>query len=543
MNCSINTAETSASPRAGSNARRLLAVALSIVGFAASTQAQTVLYTENFNTDGEGTRYVSAGQGVVKKNGQVNPVPGGPSYWARNVDVIAKGEVVGVPFPAPARRALLAYHANLDPATLTADGKKLIKNMLTWLAESNTNTVKVAMFSGPQGAAETALGDAYLADTLRAMGYTVIDDDTSVLLPDKIAADKVGLIISSGGGDPIRLTGATVPLLCYNEAITGDMLLATSGDVVTFDPGQIKVESSTHPVAAGLPANFSFVTGETALNTIGLGLPSGSIVVGSYQFTDPADGAVSTRPFAVATEKGVQLLGGLLSGMEGTGFWAGADINEPNISVDPFGSVQDPRLLTLKPVDVTGKPKLKLSFLMGGTEVDFDGPGGADFFSIRVDLNNTGEFMELARYESPSGTEKFLVERIKNGDGLGGPPENVNPDYTKRIGIVARKLTYDIPDGAKSLVVQFAANCTFWNEVMGFDNVQITSGDTVVAPPTLAYSTAGGQITFTWTGDFNLEKATVLSSTATAWAVVPGAVSGVKIPMTGAPANYRLKSK
>lgn len=539
MNCSFNTAETSASPRAGSNARRLLAVALSIVGLAAATQAQTVLYTENFNTDGEGTRYVSAGQGVVNKNGQVTPVPGGPSYWARNTDVIAKGEVVGVPFPAPARRALLAYHANLDPATLTADGKKLIDNLLKWLTAGNTN--KVAMFSGPQGAAETALGDAYLADTLRTMGYTVIDDDTSVLLPDKILADKVDFIISSGGGDPIRLTGATVPLLCYNEAITGDMLLATSGDVVTFDPGQVKVEASGHLVAAGLPANFSFVTGETALNTIGLGLPPGSITVASYQFTD-AEGVVSTRPFAVATEKGVQLLGGLVSGMEGTGFWAGGDINEPNISVDPFGTVADPRTVTLKPVNVTGQPKLKLSFLLAGTEVDFDGPGGVDFLSIQVDLNNTGEFLELARYESPSGTEKFLVERIKNGDGLGGPPENVNPDYTKRVGIVAKKFTYDIPDGAKNLVVKFAGNCTFWNEIMAFDNIQITSGDTVVAPPTLAYSTAGGQITLTWTGDFNLEKATALSSTATGWSVVAGAVSGYKTPMSGA-ALFRLKSK
>ena len=535
MNCSFNTAETSASPRAGSNARRLLAVALSIVGLAAASQAQEVLLRETFESDGEGTRYDSTGVGVVNKNGQVVPVPGGPSYWARNTAVIAAGEVVGVPFPAPARRGLVVYHANLDPATLTKDGMRLMTNMLSWLAADNTNTTKVAMFSGPQGAPETALGDLFVADILRGMGYSVIDDDTSLLLPEKIAADKVGLIISSGGGDPIRLTGATVPLLCYNEAITGDMLLATSGDVVTIDPGTVKTEAAAHAVAAGLPATFSFVNaGETPLNTIGGGLPPGSVTVASYQLTD-AGGNPQTRAFAVATEKGVQLLGGLISGMEGTGFWAGADLNEPNIS-DP------PRTITLRPKNVTGKTKLKLSFLLAGTEVDFEGPGGADHLSIKVDLGDGNGFIEVARYGSPTGAEKFLVETIKGGDGAGGPPELFLPDYTKRVGIVAKRFTYDIPN-ATQLQVQFSGDCTFWNEIFGFDDIQVTSGDTVVAPPTLAYTTTGGEITFTWTGDFALEKASALSSTATGWAVVPGAVSGYKTPMSGGAGMFRLKSK
>jgi hypothetical protein len=124
------------------------------------------------------------------------------------------------------------------------------------------------------------------------------------------------------------------------------------------------------------------VTDAQPFDTIGLGLPSGSVTVASYQFTDDA-GVVSTRPFLVATEKGVQLLGGLISGMEGSGYWAGADLNEPNISTPPDDPARTgqiatdsnlgPRSLTLNPVDVTGKPKLKLTFALAGTEVDFDG--------------------------------------------------------------------------------------------------------------------------------------------------------------------------
>ena len=50
-------------------------------------------------------------------------------------------------------------------------------------------------------------------------------------------------------------------------------------------------------------------------------------------------------------------------------------------------------------------------------------------------------------------------------------------EVRKKIGVVFRDLTYDIPAGATKLVVRFEANCTFWNEIMGLDNIRITSGD------------------------------------------------------------------
>lgn len=506
------------------------AMALMLILFALPARSQQI-YQEDFNTEGEGTRYTVEGRGFVPKNGQVNPVPAGTSYWNRNVDVVANGEVVGVPFPAPARRAVLIYHHALDPFLLTADGIKLIDATIKWLTDGKRNMT--VMFSAPAGAA--SLGDQYLVSTLIAQGHTVIDDDTSVLLPDKITSDKVDFIInSSTGGDPIRLANATVPLLTFAEALTGDMLLATRGDPVTFDPGDVKIEASTHPIAAGLPATLKFVTESQLLNTIGLGLPPGSVTVASYQFTDPNTGVVSTRPFLVTTEKGVQLLGGLISGMEGSGYWAGADLNEPNIANATFFTITEPRSLTLKAVDVTGKPNLKLTFALAGTEVDFDA-GADDFFSIKVDTDGDGpnEFIELARYGSPSGSEKFLVEKIKGGDGMGGPPDLVIPDYTKRIGIVARDLTYDIPDGATKLVVRFEANSTFWNEIMAFDNIRITSGE--IPLPTLAVTRNGAKVRVDFTGA--LQSATTVNGTFTD---VPG---NPVSPLEVGPGFYRSRSK
>ena len=478
----------------GSTGRRslnsLLCLSLLLTGAGQALAASNIIYTEDFNTEGEGTRYTVEGRGFVPKNGQVTPVPAGTSYWGRNTDVVAKGEVVGVPFPAPARRVTMLFNHGLDPASLTADGKKLLDATIKWL--TNSKQKMVVMFSAPAGT--DSLGDQYLISTLKAQGHSVIDDDTSVLLPAKITSDKVDLIInSSTGGDPIRLANASVPLLCFASDLAGDMLLATRALVdTTFDPGVIKIAAATHPIAAGLPATLKFVTDAQPFDTVGLGLPPGSVTVASYQFTDDA-GVVSTHPFLVATEKDVQLLGGLISGMEGSGFWAGADLNEPNIANATFGTIVEPRSLTLKAVDVTGKSDLKLTIALAGTEVDFDA-GADDFFSIKVDLKSTGEFIELARYGSPSGTEKFLVEMIKGGDGLGGPTDLVKPNYAKRIGIVARDLTYDIPSSATKLVVRFEANSTFWNEIMAFDNVRIHTGDLAAPKPLISIKRDTGKV-------------------------------------------------
>jgi hypothetical protein len=443
-----------------------------------------ILYVEDFNTEGEGTRYTVEGRGFVPKNGQAVPVPAGTSYWTRNVDVVAKGEVVGVPFPAPARRATMLFNHGLDPASLTADGKKLLDATIKWLTEGKQKMV--VMFSAPAGT--DSLGDQYLISTLTTQGHTVIDDDVTAfpVLANIITDKKVDFIInSSTGGDPIRLANATVPLLCFASDLAGDMLLATRGlNDTTFNPGDVKIAATTHPIAAGLPATIKFVNDAQPFDTVGLGLPPGSITVATYQFTDDA-GVVSTRPFLVATEKGVQLLGGLISGMEGSGYWAGADLNEPNISNSTFGTINEPRSLTLKPVNVTGKTNLKLTFALAGTEVDFD-LGADDFLSIKVDLKNTGEFIELARYGSPTASEKFLVERIKGGDGMGGPADLVKPDYTKRVGIVAKDFTYDIPAGATQLVVRFEANSTFWNEIMAIDNIRIHTGDLAAPKPLIS---------------------------------------------------------
>ena len=330
---------------------------------------------------------------------------------------------------------------------------------------------------------------------------------------------------------------ASLPHRFGDRDLIGDLLLATRGNAdLTFDPGDLTIKATSHPIAAGLPAKMKFVSESQPFDTVGAGLPSGSTVVATYKTQDPVSGLDADFPFLVVTDAGVQLLGGLLSGFEGKAFWAGADLNEPNISGGTFGTIAEPRSLTLKPVDVTGKTKVKLTFAMGATAVDFD-VGADDFFTIKVDTDGDGpnEFVEVAKFGSPTVSEKFFIEMSKAGVA--------NNDYSKKIGVVFRDLTYDIPDGATKLVVRFEANCTFWNEIMGLDNIRITSGDIVATPPKINFSRSGSDVTLTWDGtSFNLETSAKLG-TGASWSVVSGATSGYKASAASGNAYFRLKSK
>ncbi len=454
----------------GLRVRQLLVLKAILVAFAVTSQAQTVIYKEDFNTEGEGARYTVEGRGVFEGLATT-----GPAYWTRNVDVTAKGKVVGVPAPAPAKRAVLMFNHGLTAAALTPDAIKLIDGTIKWLTGGKAKLT--VMFSAAANAGE---GDQFLVQRLTEQGHTVVDDElgtnqNSEGLPDPATIDLV--INGSSAGEPARLARYAVPLLSYRSAISGDLLLATRGDTaLNFDPGEVKIQTPNHPIAAGLKSTFSYVTEAQPFDTIGSGLPSEATTVATYQYTD-GNGNVSTRPLLVVIEKGAQMLGGLISGMEGTGYWAAADLNAPEIADGTFNTSAEPRSLTLKEVNVAGQPKLKLTFLLAGTEVDFDGPGGDDFLKIKVDIDGDGpaEFADLAQYGAPTGSEKFLIEMFKDGVAT--------TDYTKRVGIVAKEFTYDLPAGATKLVVRFEGLCTFWNEIFAIDNIRITSGDVVAAKP------------------------------------------------------------
>ena len=437
--------------------RRLWSVAA--LGAAAIFMAQTVsgqlIYTEDFNTDGDGTRYTTRGRGLVLLSIEGNQEP---SYWTHSSDVTKAGEVVGVVVPAAGRRAALTFQSAVPEALLTPDGLKLIDNTIKWL----TGDKKGKVVMSPSAAGE---GDLLLSARMTAAGYTVADDDTAAALPD---AATVALAISTSGGiTPTRFTRYGAPMLSFNASNHDDELLTSIGaSNSSFDPGTITIADAAHPIAAGLPKTFQFVTEAVGLDTLGSTLPEKAKVIATYKFLNPDTNLEETRPLLIVVEKADGLLGGPFKGFEGAGFWAGADMNEPTVTPDCCNTADDPRQLTLKAVSVSGKKDVRVTIALAATDIDFE---NSDFLRVMIDPDGAGpaEFTQIVNFTPPTANDKFFTD----------------PAGNNRLAAVFRDVEFKISDGATDLVVRIEAISTFFNEIVGFDNIRIHSGPLVVTPP------------------------------------------------------------
>ncbi len=440
----------------GSTWISLAAAALTGVG---ALQAQ-LIYQEDFNTDGDGTRYTTAGRGLILLNIENNKEP---SYWTHSSDVTKAGEIIGVVVPAAGRRAALTFQSAVPEALLTPEALKLIDNTINWL----TSGKKGKAIMSP---AVTGEGDQVLSARLTAAGYTVADDDTGGGLPD---AATVALAISTSGGlpAPTRFTRYGAPVLTFNGPNHDDELVTSIGSAnLNLDPGDVTITDTTHPIAAGLPKTFRFVTEAVGLDTVGTTLPEGSKVIATYKFPNPDTGVEEDRPLLIVIEKGDNLLGGSFKDFEGSGYWAGADMNEPTIREDACcTSEAEPRSLTLKSVNVAGKKDLRITVALAATDIDFE---TSDFLKILIDPDGNGpeEFTQLVRFSPPTGNDKYFTDETG----------------ANRLSVRFRDVSYPIPGNPTDLVVRFEATSTFFNEILGFDNIRIHSGLLATAKPPIS---------------------------------------------------------
>jgi hypothetical protein len=183
----------------------------------------------------------------------------------------------------------------------------------------------------------------------------------------------------------------------------------------------------------------------------------GMIDVKAYHLDLPA--ITEQRPAVIAIEKGQPLFGGGLNGFEGAGFFGGADMNNDfanGASGAGGADAANPRVLTLKPVDVTGKKDVTLTVAVAGTQgfVEAD-----DFLRILIDPENDGSFITIANYS--------------------GDAQNNLSQGLVTLGKTFQDVTFNIPASATNLVVRFEAYSTFVNEVVGFDNVRISAAPSV----------------------------------------------------------------
>ena len=252
------------------------------------------------------------------------------------------------------------------------------------------------------------------------------------------------------------------------------------------------------------PANFELIGEHNIASQLKL---SGQITVVAYV---PTAVLTQTRPFLIVVKTGDSLLGGPLTGFEGSGFWGGADLNDVDYGTPSTDAVG--RLLTLQSVNVSNQTNVQLTLGLAGSDVDFE---SNDFLKIYADVDGSGpqDFQVLAEFRGIGGGPM--------GDAL----TNGTPSRYVLRGIF-RDVTYPIPGGATDLVIRFEAHSTFFNEVVAFDNVRITVAG--AAPPTISIRRVGVDVIVTFTG--TLRSSPTVNGTYTD---VPGATS----PFVIAPAN------
>jgi hypothetical protein len=284
-----------------------IAAAAALAGLG-SLQAQELLLQEGFNTDGTTSnpkRYTVTGGFLSEPPHNTDNVASapdqvGPVYWARSAGI----SFVGVPAPTKGRRALVAWDGTLGEGTASADMLKLVGNTVKWLARDKAGA---SLVFSPNAAAAQGL-----ADYLSSLGYALADDDGTT--SDTAYPGDV-IIKAPGSATPSRFANATQGVLTFSASDHDDMLTSSIGVTAQFEATDGKIVNSAHPVAAGIPANFTVATGSFNWNLLGDVLPGGAITVATAVRTIPpsvgtladvdamaAGTKTSTKASATATE-------------------------------------------------------------------------------------------------------------------------------------------------------------------------------------------------------------------------------------------------
>lgn len=245
---------------------------LAALGMGLSAHGQELIWQETFETDGEGSRYVTDGAGVFETdsfadNG-ISTDQAGPVYWTRVAD--GSPSLVGVPAPTPERRIVMAWGSAIVADDITDDFWTHFDAVTEWLLRGKANAT--VFFSGLGGE-----GDIALAERLESKGHTV-EEDPGGDLPDP---DSVDMYVYSGGATS-RFVTFPVPGIHYNSGDLDDELLSSIGTALTTTLPEIKITAPEHPSAGGQEGTAIWVENDNTFQGLGTELPGGSTVVAAF---------------------------------------------------------------------------------------------------------------------------------------------------------------------------------------------------------------------------------------------------------------------
>jgi hypothetical protein len=448
------------------------------------------------------------------------PIITGPASFDMIGDTIPEGAIV-----------IATYDRDIP---FVLDTLEKADTFIAGTAQSNKAANKISSLDVSESSSGAFTDDNALPDTV---GDSYVLQAKGKIQVDTAGTYRFGLGVDDGGrlridkdkngftdADNVVVINSTGALRFSMANVTFAAAGAYDFEVVAFDQGgasgmEVAVSSDTSaPDPLTDSSSWELIS---ATSTIKL---TGDVDV-NY-FTPDVPAAKETRPFLVLLngpdEGGVRLSGGPFTGYEGTAFFAGAALNKGDTDnfVMPDAGYRSVRFPA---VNVAGKKNLQLTMAAAATFLDFE---TSDYLDVWIDPNNTGNFQQLIHFTAPNDPSKFFDDR------------STHPANPTKLGLRFQDVTYDVPAGATDLVIEVRGLTTWWNEIVGFDNLRLTQATGGPVTPTIAISKSGGTASITFTG--TLQKANKLPAATTDWTDVQGS-SPYTVPTTGTAGFFRAK--
>ena len=447
-----------------------------------SAQAQTTIYSEGFNTPGDGTRYqlLRDYYEVSQPNNLWTTVPNQLPGDAVIV-YLEPGDEYFDGSTVPARRATFFADNDLGDNTpgvdLTEEGFTLFDATINWASGTDgSSPLSINFVIDDDSDIETNNLDVTLVERLLDQGH-----DVTVTNADEPPVDTDDLIFmashdngSAVGSIAPEFKTISTPLITGFFHAAGPLGFGSERGENTNGTWDLQIVDSTHPLAGGFPQGIVRVVEDDAARqrftrvTRGTMAPDAKVVA-----TLP--GSVIDTPEDFTNFEGEGYLRG------GHSTWNNApEAGEPRVLQTPSintKSVGDPKLM----IDLAASGDLESG--VGPYEDPIVAPENFDFLRILTDNDDDGEFDLLAEFTAHEEFETDFPGFLQSSDGT----VVLNPEF--------QTLTFDLP-AADALNLRVEVFTNAGDERVGIDNLRVTGEGPTCNPNTMGDIDGSGDVAF-----------------------------------------------
>jgi|GEM_PF-3082199 len=447
-------------------------------------KGQTTIFSEGFNTPGDGSRYQLI-RDYYDSSARTNLWTSVPNQLPGDSVIVylEPGDEFIDGSPVPARRATFFADNDLGDGTpgvdLTDEGFALFDAAVNWASETDgSSELEILFVIDDDAEFEVNNMDVTLVDRLIDQGHDVVvvnSDEPPLGTEDLIFMASHDNNSAVGSMSPEYKT-TEVPLLTGFFHAAPQLGFGSERGENTNGTFDIQVVDSTHPLAAGFPKGLVTIVDEDASR---------------QRFTRVTRGTIAPDAKVVATLPGSRVrTPDDFSNFEGEGYLRGGhstwnnapEAGEPRgwqtISPINTNSVENPKLS----LDLAASGNEEGAELLGPYDDPFIAPENFDYIRILTDDNADGEFDVLAEF---TALEEFDTDF---------PGFLLAPDGTA-LGPEFQTFTFDLPS-AESLDLRIDVFNNAGDEIVGIDNIRVTGEGQPCNPNTMGDIDGSGDVAF-----------------------------------------------